>query len=255
MVERGTPGVSYRMIDKTAHRLCANAEMTFEDAPVPAANLIEGTLGNADLLINRNFAWSGPVAGAAAVGVARAAFETALDFAKTNSGGGGGKIIQYQYPGYVLGDVATAIEACRYFCWKAAHYIDYHDYHGELIGAMNKTYVTEAMIQAVYKCMQVVGVSSVDKKRGFDKLIREATVFPLYDGGNFAMQRRRVHGVMAHDDFDPNALAENRFVPFHKEMEGIDTVPGQTDPEPAPHETIDLDQTDEALGVHSTFGT
>jgi alkylation response protein AidB-like acyl-CoA dehydrogenase len=50
---------------------------------VPAENLIEGTRGNGDLVINRNFAWSGPVAGIAAVGVARSAYEAALDWAKT----------------------------------------------------------------------------------------------------------------------------------------------------------------------------
>jgi hypothetical protein len=33
-------------------------------------------------------------------------------------------IIHHQCPGYVLGDVAARIEACRYFCWKTAHYLD-----------------------------------------------------------------------------------------------------------------------------------
>jgi acyl-CoA dehydrogenase len=226
MVERGTPGVSYQLIDKSGHRLCANAEIVFDNARVPADNLIEGTRGNADLLINRNFAWSGPIAGIAAVGNARAAYEYALEWAKNNSAGGANPIIQYQNVGYVLGDVAARIEAGRYFCWKAAHYIDYHDYHGELIGAMCKTFVTELMFDCVYKCMQVVGVNSVDLKLPFHKFLREAAVYPLYDGGNFAMQRRRVHGILADDGFDPRALAENRFVPFTKEMEGIDTIAG-----------------------------
>ena len=64
----------------------------------------------------------------------------------------------------MLGDVAAKIEACRYFCWKTAHYIDQHDYHGELIGAMCKIHCTELLFDAVYKCMQVVGVNSVDKQ-------------------------------------------------------------------------------------------
>ena len=51
-------------------------------------------------------------------------------------------------------------------------------------------------------------------------------ILPLYDAGNFGMQRRRVHGVMADPSFDPRALADNRAVEFTKEMEGIDTVPG-----------------------------
>ena len=72
----------------------------------------------------------------------------------------------YQYPGYVLGDVAAKIEAARYFCWKSAHYLDQHGYHGEMLGAMCKIHCTEMLLDCVYKCMQVVGVNSVDKKTG-----------------------------------------------------------------------------------------
>jgi hypothetical protein len=45
--------------------------------------------------------------------------------------------------------------------------------------------------------MQVVGVNGVDKRHLFGKYLREAAALPLYDAGNFGMQRRRVHGVLA----------------------------------------------------------
>jgi nitroalkane oxidase len=225
MVERGTPGVSYKLISKIGHRLTPNAEVTFDNARVPARNLVEGTKGNGDLLINRNFAWSGPVAGIAAVGVARSAYESALEWAKTYTAGGPKPIIHYQNVGYVLGDVAARIEACRYFCWKTAHYLDKHEYHGELIGAMCKIHCTELLFDAVYKCMQVVGVNSVDKQHMFEKYLREASILPIYDAGNFGMQRRRVHGVLASPDFDPRALMDDTAIEFTKAMETIDTLP------------------------------
>lgn len=224
LVERGTPGVSYNFIRKIGHRLTANAEITFEDARVPARNLVEGTQGNGDLLINRNFAWSGPIAGIAAVGMARSAYEDALQFAKTYTAGGPRPIINYQNVGYLLGDVAARIEACRYFCWKTAHYIDTHDNHGELIGAMCKTFCTELLFDSVYKCMQVVGVNAADRQRSFEKYLREAAILPIYDGGNMGMQRRRVHGVLASPDFDPRALLNGAEVRFTKAMETIDTI-------------------------------
>src|SRR6478752_1472844 len=83
IVERGTPGVSYTSISTSAQRSAPNCEIIFDNARVPAANMIEGTKGNGDLLINRNFAWSGPVAGIGAVAVERAAYEDALQWAKT----------------------------------------------------------------------------------------------------------------------------------------------------------------------------
>ena len=226
MVERGTPGVTYASISTSAQRSAPNCEIVFENARVPADNMIEGAKGNGDLLINRNFAWSGPVAGIGAVAVARSAYEAALQWTKTYTAGGPQPIIQYQYPGYVLGDVAAKIEAARYFCWKTAHYLDQHDYHGEMLGAMCKIHCTEMLFDCVYKCMQVVGVNSMDRKHPFDRWLREASLLPLYDAGNFGMQRRRVHGVMADPSFDPRAVMDDRAIEFTKAMEGIDTVPG-----------------------------
>jgi len=98
--------------------------------------------------------------------------------------------------------------------------------HGELIGAMRKIQCTELLFDAVFKCMQVVGVNSVDRRHMFEKYLREATILPLYDAGNFGMQRRRVHGVIAHPDFNPRALMDDEAIDFTKEMETIDTVPG-----------------------------
>ena len=89
---------------------------------------------------------------------------------------------------------------------------------------MYKTYCTEILFDCVYKCMQVVGVNSADKKHSFEKLLREAAIFPIYDGGNFGMQRRRVHGVIASPGFNPRALMDNEFVEFTKAMETIDTI-------------------------------
>lgn len=60
---------------------------------------------------------------------------------------------------------------------------------------------------------QIDGVNSLDKRHLFEKYLREAAVLPLYDAGNFGMQRRRVHGVLADPRFDPRALMDDEFVP------------------------------------------
>jgi alkylation response protein AidB-like acyl-CoA dehydrogenase len=224
VVERNTPGIIYRHIDKDGHRLASNSEIIFDNARIPAQNLLPGAAGNGDLVINRNFAWSGPVAAIAAVGMARAAYEMALDFAKRNTAGALRPIIGFQNVGYVLGDVAAKIEMGRYFSWRAADYLDKHDHHAELVGAMNKIQVTEMMFDCVYKCMQIVGVNSLEKANGFGKILREAAVLPIYDGGNMGMQRRRVHGILADPMFNPRAIMEDDYVRFEKHHESIDTL-------------------------------
>jgi hypothetical protein len=91
---------------------------------VPEENVISGTKGNGDLVISKAFTWSGPVAAIAAVGVARAAYEYTLEWAKGHTAGGAQPIMQHQHVGYLLSDVAMKIEAARYLSWKSAQYLD-----------------------------------------------------------------------------------------------------------------------------------
>jgi alkylation response protein AidB-like acyl-CoA dehydrogenase len=219
LVERDTPGVDYQVIDKLGHRTCQNVTMTFRDVRVPAENLI--ARGDGDLVINRNFTWSGPIAGIAAVGVARAAYEFALKWAKTFTGGGTGPIINHQAVGYLLADVAARIEAARYMCWKAAHYLDSHDNSGHALSGMNKAFSTELMQRAVVDCMRIVGVNALDRRFGIEKCYRESIVFPLYDAGNLAMQRRRAWGVMADPGYTPDLFVDSEPLGFTKSMEGF----------------------------------
>lgn len=219
LVERGTPGVEYQVIDKVGHRTCQNVTMTFHDVRVPAENLLAE--GDGDLVINRNFTWSGPIAGIAAVGVARGAYEFALKWAKTFTGGGVAPIINHQAVGYLLAEIAAKIEACRYMCWKAAHYMDTYDNGGHALSGMNKSLCTDLMQRVVVDCMRVVGVNSLDRRFGLEKSYRESIVFPLYDAGNLAMQQRRAWGVMADPGFTPDLFVDSEPFGFTKSMEGF----------------------------------
>lgn len=163
------------------------------------------------------------MAGIAATAACRSAYEYALNWAKTYTAGGDKPIIFHQAVGYMLGDVAMAIEACRYLSWKAAHYLDLHANEGHAIGAMSKVFCSERMFENVYRCMQVMGVNSLDKAHPMEKYLREAATFPIYDAGNIGMQRRKIWGVMADPDFDPRAFVNSRPIVFKKSMEGLGT--------------------------------
>jgi nitroalkane oxidase len=224
LVERDTPGVRYEVIDKMAHRTCQNVTMTFRNVRVPEENLVGA--GNGDLLINHNFTWSAPIASIAAVAVARGAYEFALKWARTYTGGGTGPIIQHQAVGNLLTEAAARIEAGRYLCWKTAHYLDRHPGQGHALGGMNKIFCGEEMQRVVVDCMRIVGVNALDRKFPMEKYYRESMVFPLYDAGNLAMQRRRTWGVMTDPAFSPDLFADGGPLPFTRSMEGIGTSAG-----------------------------
>ncbi|BBY65060.1 acyl-CoA dehydrogenase family protein [Mycolicibacterium helvum] len=218
VVERGTAGIEYEVIDKMAHRTCQNVTMTFRGARVPQENVLAH--GDGDLLINRNFTWSSPIASMAAVGVARGAYEFTLKWAKTYTGGGTVPIINHQAVGNLLTEVAAKIEAGRYFCWKAAHYMDMFPGQGHALGGMNKTFCGDLMHSVVFDCMRIVGVNALDQKFPMAKFYREAAVFPLYDAGSLAMQRRRAWGVMADGAFSPDTFVDNQPLEFTRSMQG-----------------------------------
>ncbi|MBS1691674.1 MAG: acyl-CoA/acyl-ACP dehydrogenase [Actinobacteria bacterium] len=218
VVERGTKGIEYEVIDKMAHRTCQNVTMSFRGVRVPDENVLAP--GDGDLLIHRNFTWSSPIASMAAVGVARGAYEFTLKWAKTYTGGGSAPIINHQAVGNLLTEVAARIEAGRYFCWKAAHYMDKHPGQGHAIGGMNKTFCGDLMHSVVFDCMRIVGVNALDRRFPMAKFYREAAVFPLYDAGNLAMQRRRAWGVMADRSFSPDTFVDGLPLEFTREMQG-----------------------------------
>ncbi len=215
IVPRGTKGVAYgEPISTFGHRICQNNSITFTDCRIPEENMF--AIGHGDLAINKAFTWSAPVAAIAAVGVARSAYEYALNWAKTYTGGGEEPIIQHQAVGYALAEVAMKIEACRVFAWKAAHYHDLHDASGHAIGPMAKVFCSETLFGAVFQAMKVVGVNALDTLLPLERYLREASVFPLYDAGNMGMQMRKIWNVMKDPAFDPRAIMSGALTPFAK---------------------------------------
>ncbi len=223
IVPRGAKGVSYEQpISKIGHRLCQNNTITFDNCRVPEENLFAE--GDGDLIIAKDFTWSGPVAAIAAVGVARSAYEYVLKWAKTYTAGSDKPIMHYQAVGYLMAEVATKIEACRAFSWKAAHYLDMYDSEGHAVGAMSKVFCGETLFNAIFQAMQAMGVNALDRDHPVERYLREALVFPLYDAGNIGMQMRKIWGVMADPDYDPRAIADSAPIEYKKSMEGWTAV-------------------------------
>ncbi|MFT0877508.1 acyl-CoA dehydrogenase family protein [Rhodopseudomonas sp. G2_2311] len=215
IVPRGTAGVHYEQpISKLGHRLSQNNSIVFKDCRVAEENVF--AVGQGDLVINKAFTWSGPVAAIAAVGVARSAYEYALKWAKTYTGGGDRPIIQHQAVAYTLAEVAMKVEACRAFAWKAAHYHDQSNADGHAVGPMAKVFCSELLFDAVFQAMKAVGVNALDRAHPLERYLREAAVFPLYDAGNIGMQMRKICTVMADPRFDPRAIANSEPTPFYK---------------------------------------
>ena len=207
-----------------AHRTCQNVTMTFRNARVPEESLLAG--GEGDLLVHRNFTWSAPIASIAAVAVARGAYEFALKWAKTYTGGGvRADHRRTRRSGTCSPRWPRRSRPARYLCWKAAHYMDRHAGRGAGDRRDEQDVLRRPLMQSVvFDCMRIVGVNALDRKFPMEKFFRESMVFPLYDAGNLAMQRRRAWGVMADPSFSPDTFVDGLPLPFTRSMEGYGTV-------------------------------
>jgi nitroalkane oxidase len=215
-----TPGIRVGTIeDKIGHRLTVQPEVIFENVRVPLANLL-GSEGDGIPIIVASFNWTAAIIGAACVGTARAAFDYALEFARSGKRLGSVPIIYHQAVGYTLADIKMRIEACRYLTWRACAYLDSHADGGTEIAVMTKVYCSEQAVQCVYDAMRVVGIESYTKDNPLERLLRDALVFPLYDGGNMGVRRRQLHGILCAPGYDSGLITEDRELPLSKNMSG-----------------------------------
>jgi alkylation response protein AidB-like acyl-CoA dehydrogenase len=79
---------------------------------------------------------------------------------------------------------------------------------------MTKVRCSELAVQTVYDAMRVVGVESYTKFTPLERLMREAMVFPLYDGGNQGVRRRQLHEMMMQPGYHSMLAAKGDPAPW-----------------------------------------
>ncbi len=207
MVPGATPGIEIKgHHDMPGHRAVDSPIIHFNDVRVPVENIL-GQPGDGIAIKYKTFSWTAGLIGAACVGVMRAAFDIALEFTRKEKRAGSVPIIDHQNAGYMLVDMKSRIEACRYLAWKACHDLDRSNGAAEELPTITKIFCSETCVQVVYDAMRLVGVDSYTDQTPLAGLMQDALCFPLYDGGNMGIRRRRLHELMRRDGYDPLAGA------------------------------------------------
>ncbi len=68
-----------------------------------------------------------------------------------------------------------------------------------------KIFGSETAVRVIAELMKVVGIDSYDHELPLAKLIQDALVLPLFDGGNMGVRRRQLHELMKSASYDPLA--------------------------------------------------
>jgi alkylation response protein AidB-like acyl-CoA dehydrogenase len=180
VLERDDPGVSAgRKERKLGLRASYTGSILLEDACIPDGRLIGGEGAGFEIALDF-FSVSRPQVAAAAVGVARAAFEHALAHAREREAFGR-PLFARQGVSFKLADAAMEIEAARLLVWRACAAVDRGE-DAELPGSFAKAFAADTAMRVATDAVQVLGGAGVMRDHPVEKWLRDAKVFQIVEG-------------------------------------------------------------------------
>ena len=180
LVPTDAPGyVVARLEDKLGQHSSDTAQINFDGCRIPAANLIGAEGEGYKIALS---ALEGGRIGIAAqsVGMARAAFEFALQYSKEREAFGQ-PIFQHQAVGFRLAECATQLEAARQLIWHAASLRD----AGRPClkeAAMAKLFASEMAERVCSVAIQTLGGYGVVNDFPVERIYRDVRVCQIYEG-------------------------------------------------------------------------
>jgi alkylation response protein AidB-like acyl-CoA dehydrogenase len=178
LVKQGTPGlvVGARESNMGVKALPLYA-VEFEDCAVPASQRLGGEAGAdvSQLLAASSVAWA-----ALAVGVGRAAYEYALDYAK-NRKAFGEPIAQRQAIAFMLAEMATEVECARLLTWEAAWLLD-QGKPAAREAYLARNLADDMALMVADRAVQVLGGHGYIRDYPVELWLRDARAFAVLEG-------------------------------------------------------------------------
>jgi len=199
VVPPNTPGLSQgQKFKKHGIRASHTAEVVLEDVRIPGSCLLGGKEKLDERLARAReraktggervknaamatFEASRPAVGAQAVGIARAAYEVALDYAKTRVQFGR-PIIDNQGIAFQLADMRTQIDAARLLVWRASWMAITGKPFTSAEGSMSKLYAGETAKKVTGQAMQILGGNGFTREYPVERMHRDAAIYTIFEG-------------------------------------------------------------------------
>src|SRR5438874_4401659 len=185
VVEADTPGFEVARIEpKMGIKGSTTGELVFDDARVPAANLL-GEEGEGFKIAMRILDRSRPGVAAQGLGLAQGATDYALEYAKTRETMGK-PIGEHQIVAAMLADMETKCEAARGLLYKFGAAVDEGVDGSELtkLSAMTKLYCTDVAMEVTTDAVQVLGGYGYISEYPLERMMRDAKITQIYEGTN-----------------------------------------------------------------------
>ncbi|WP_405775052.1 acyl-CoA dehydrogenase family protein [Streptomyces sp. NBC_00859] len=195
IVPPGTPGLAAnRKIKKLGLRASHTADVFLDEVRVPGHCLLGGkekldrrlarareggrAKGQAAMA---TFEVSRPTVGAQALGIARAAYEYALEYAGDRQAFGR-PVIENQSIAFALADLRTEIESVRLLIWQAAWMARNGKAFDAGQGSMSKLRAGELAVAASEKAVQILGGAGYSREHPVERMYRDAKIYTIFEG-------------------------------------------------------------------------
>jgi acyl-CoA dehydrogenase len=191
-----TPGLSQgQKFKKMGIRASHTAEVVLDDVRIPGSCLLggkdnlderlararEGKRGIRSQAAMATFEASRPVVGAQALGIARAAYEYSLDYAKERKAFGRA-IIENQAIAFKLADMKTRIDASRLLVWRASWMGANNKEFTSGEGSMSKLYAGETAVYVTEEAIQILGGYGYVRDYPVERWHRDSKIFTIFEG-------------------------------------------------------------------------
>ena len=182
IVPMDAPGVAIeKHLDKMGQRATDTSAFALQDVRVPAANRI-GEEGDGFKIAMATLDFTRPGTAIGAVGVAQAAYDHAVAYAKERVTFDM-PIAMHQGVNFMIADMATEIEAARLLTWQASWMLDQGmGRKSTLYSSFAKRFAADTAMKVTTDAVQVFGGYGYIKEYPVEKLMRDAKLFQIYEG-------------------------------------------------------------------------
>jgi acyl-CoA dehydrogenase len=181
-------------VSKHGLRASHTADVYLDDCRIPAENVLggkekldarlarvrEGKRSNSQAAM-QTFESSRPTVGAQAIGIARAAYEYALDYAKEREQFGK-KIIENQAIAFALADMKMEIDAARLLVWRASWMGRTGQRFENAEGSMSKLKAGEVAVWATERAIQILGGNGYTREYPVERWHRDSKIYTIFEG-------------------------------------------------------------------------